>query len=120
MSSGGYLYRVQIVEYPQGALIPSPFDPDVMGQDPNWKPQGWQPSDYYVKRMGTERFIWPTTSREWKSRSSAARRKQLIESFGAKCIIQRSSEIRWPADGYERFGAELVALAKAIARGGDA
>lgn len=86
-----YLYRVQIVEYPAGAMV---FDAE-------WAPEGWAPSEEYLDRFGTGAFIWPTTNREWKSRSSAVKRKNLIEGFGAKCIIQRSVQIVWPEDGQE-------------------
>lgn len=101
MTTGGFLYRVQIVEYPEGALKRSEYDPDYSYPDPDWQPEDWKASHQYTEMLGTDRFIWPTTYKEWKSRSSAMRRKQLIESFGAKAIIQRSAEIVWPEDGQE-------------------
>lgn len=99
-----YLYRVQIVEYPAGSLIRDKFDGDYSDPDPHWRPDGWVPSRWYVERFDTTDFIWPTTRKEWKSRSSAMERKQLIESYGAKAVVQRSSEITWPEDGQERIG----------------
>lgn len=106
-----YLYRVQITEYPAGALAPDPFVPEWSEPDPDWKPEGWDPSPEYIARFGSRQFHWPTTNKEWKSRSSAMTRKKLIESYGAKAIVQRSSEIVWPSEGFQTIGDELVALA---------
>lgn len=104
---GRYLYRVQMVEYPEGALKRSTYDPDHLYVNPNWEPEGWAPDEEWVERFGRGTgadFFWPSTDKEWRSRSSAARRKELIESYGAKCIIQRSAAIAWPEDGHERIG----------------
>lgn len=115
MNSGGYLYRVQIVSYPEGALKRSEYDPDSFYEDPDWKPAGWAPDEEWVERFGRgtgTQFFWPSTHKEWKSRSSAMRRKKLIESYGAKCIVQRSAQIAWPSDGFESIGDDLLAAAK--------
>jgi hypothetical protein len=99
-----YLYRVQIVAYPEGALRPTYFDPDLMVEDPSWKPEGWAPDEEWIERFGKhtgDQFFWPSTDREYRSRSSAMKRKRLIESYGAKAIVQRSSRIVWPEDGQE-------------------
>lgn len=95
-----FLYRVQLVEYPKGATEDHGYDYTVL--DPEWTPEGWEADARYLETFGTSKFIWPSTNREYKSRSSAVLRKQLLESFGAKCIIQRSSQIVWPADGEEK------------------
>ena len=100
-----YLYRVQIIAYPEGALKPSPYCPDYSYPDPNWAPEGWNPDEEWIERFGRDtgsRFFWPKTDREFKSRSSAARLKKLVESYGAKAIIQRSAPIVWPAHGEEK------------------
>ncbi len=102
-----YLYRVQIVEYPKGALKQSSYDPDHWYVDLDWQPEGWAPDEEWIERFGRDtaaQFFWPSTYKEWRSRSSAMKRKRLIESFGAKCIIQRSAEIVWPEDGQEHVG----------------
>lgn len=115
-----YLYRVQIVEYPEGALLRDEFDGDYSYPDPSWRPEGWAPDREYLDRFGTKDFIWPTARKEWKSRSSAMKRKQLIESYGAKAIVQRSSEITWPEDGYERIDDALLAQLKTVRHPGGA
>ncbi|MEU9516826.1 hypothetical protein [Micromonospora sp. NPDC048169] len=100
-----YLYRVQIVEYPEGALLENPHYPGHLIENPGWQPEGWAPDEEWVERYGRHTgrdFYWPSTRREWRSRSSAMKRKQLIESYGAKAIIQRSAEIVWPEDGQEK------------------
>jgi hypothetical protein len=94
-----YLYRVQIVEYPEGAIEDQGEHYTTFASD--WEPEDWKPSHQYIETFGTSKFIWPTTYKEWKSRSSAVKRKELIESYGAKAIIQRSSRIVWPEDGQE-------------------
>ena len=105
MSTGGYRYRVQIVAYPEGALTQSIYDPDVLYPDRDWAPEGWNPAPEWVERHGRDTgsaFFWPNTEdREFKSRSSARRLKNLVESYGATAIIQRSAEVVWPADGQE-------------------
>jgi hypothetical protein len=100
----GFLYRVQILEYPEGALIRDPYVPDAMYENPHWRPEGWAPDEEWIERYGRHTgsdFYWPSTRKEWRSRSSAMKRKQLIESYGAKAIIQRSARIVWPEDGQE-------------------
>ena len=101
-----YLYRVQVTKWPEGSMKPDPFDPGFSRPDPNWAPEGWNPNPEWVERFGRDsgrRFFWPKTEgREFKSRSAARRLKNLIESYGAKAIIQRSAEIVWPEDGHER------------------
>ncbi len=98
-----YLYRVVIIEYPKGALVPSMYDPDTLIEDPDWEPEGWEATDEWIERFTHDRFFWPSTYKEYKSRSGAMARKKLIESYGAKCIVQRSSRIEWPDDGQERI-----------------
>lgn len=99
-----HLYRVQIVAYPKGALITDEMDPEWADPDPSWQPEGWDPSEAWIEicGRGSRDFFWPSTYREYRSRSSAVRRKKLIESFGATCIVQRSARIEWPADFEEK------------------
>lgn len=88
-----YLYRVVITEYPAGALIQAQYG---SYPDPDWKPEGWKADDEWTARFGTDGFFWPSTDREYKSRSGARTRAQLVERYGAKTVIQRSSLITWP------------------------
>jgi hypothetical protein len=97
-----YLYRVRITEYPEGALsVADPRWPDYLVPDRDWEPEGWDPDPEWIERHGRDtgrKFYWPSTDREFKARSTARRLKNLIESYGAKAVIQRSSEITWPDD----------------------
>ncbi|MEV6555922.1 hypothetical protein AB0M22_09410 [Nocardia sp. NPDC051756] len=99
---------MRIVEYPEGALIADERDPRCGEPDPDWEPQGWDPDEYWTDThgRGSTEFFWPTTYKEWRSRGPAVKRKNLIESFGARCIIQRSAAIEWPEDGEEKVPTE--------------
>ncbi|NEW33795.1 hypothetical protein GV791_14650 [Nocardia cyriacigeorgica] len=100
-----YLYRVQIIEYPEGALIVDEHEPDAMNLNPDWQPPGWDPSPEWVERFGGVTggaFFWPKTDREYRSRSSAVKLRRLVESYGATAIVQRSAPIIWPGHGQER------------------
>lgn len=95
-SGGYYLYRVVITKYPDGSLFYYTDGDEEFGQiDPNWEPEGWSPDEYWVAHHGSK-FFWPSTKREYRSKSSAQSRARLIESFGAFTTIQRSSLITWP------------------------
>lgn len=109
--SAQFLYRVQIVEYPAGSWADVEYG---SYPNPDWEPDGWAPDEEWIERFGRitgAQFFWPTTSKEWRSRSSAVKRKKLIESYGARCIIQRSSRISWPAEGFEDTANELLSVA---------
>jgi hypothetical protein len=96
-----YLYRVRIAKYPEGALRPTSYCPDLMEINPDWEPEGWDPHPRWVALYGRDTgssFFWPSTEREWRSRASARRLQRLLESYGATAVIQRSSEIVWPPD----------------------
>ncbi|WP_280320178.1 hypothetical protein [Nocardia wallacei] len=115
-----FLYRVQIVEYPEGALITDENDPRCGEPDPDWKPEGWDPEEYWIDThgRGSANFFWPSTYKEWRSRGPAVARKALIESYGAKAIVQRSAEIVWPEDGFETVLDGLRARAGLLREGG--
>lgn len=95
--SGDYLYRVRVTSYPKGAWEPI-GDPeaDMWIPTPGWRPPGWRPQGEYVRLHGTDEFVWPTTSHVWASYSTAKKRANLIESFGAIAVVERSSRITWP------------------------
>lgn len=102
-----YLYRVQITSMPRGSTWEEelPDGETIGGIDEDWVPPGWEPNEEWTARHGGN-FFWPSTRREYKSRSAAKARARLIESFGATCIVQRSSAIEWPEDGQERITSE--------------
>ncbi|BBY78892.1 hypothetical protein H7I53_18230 [Mycolicibacterium pulveris] len=100
--SGDYLYRVRVVRYPDGAFEPvGPFDPEhpedaIWEPVPGWRPPGWRPTGNYTQIMGTDEFVWPVTNKVYASRATAKKRADLIESFGASVVVERSSRITWP------------------------
>lgn len=102
--SGDYLYRVRVTRYPDGAFEPvSPVDPefpeDTMWDPvPGWAPPGWRPAGDYAQIMGTTEFVWPVTNKVYGTRSTAKKRADLLESFGATAVVERSSRITWPED----------------------
>lgn len=99
-----YLYRVQITSMPKGSTWEEelPDGETIGGIDYDWTPPGWEPNEDWAAQHGGN-FFWPSTRREYKSRSAAKERARLIESFGATCIVQRSSPVEWPEDGAERI-----------------
>ncbi|MBF6368372.1 hypothetical protein IU469_22000 [Nocardia puris] len=105
------MYRVQVTSWPQGSMRQDPHDPDCSYPDRSWRPPNWSPSPQWVGRYGGDTgdaFFWPKTDRWYRSRSSAARLRKLLESYGATAIIQRSAPILWPHDGYEHVGEHLL------------
>lgn len=100
--NGDYLYRVRIVRYPDGSWEPaSAVDPDhpedaVWMPVPGWRPPGWRPVGNYTQIMGTDEFVWPVTNKVYASRATAQKRADLLESYGATAVVERSSRISWP------------------------
>jgi hypothetical protein len=92
-----YLWRVRVTSYPEGA-----FTPEVEGDDgwhvptPGWSPPGWSPDEGYVEILGTTEFIWPVTNRSYGSRSTAKKRADLLQRYGATVVIERSERVMWP------------------------
>lgn len=97
---GGYhLYKVVITKYPEGALYFYDVGDDTYGEpDRDWRPDGWEPDEEYRERFG-DRFYWPSTKFEYKSKSAARSRARLIESYGATAKVIQSSLITWPEEG---------------------
>lgn len=99
------MYRVQIIDTPQFELRPC-FDRDrATGKQVYIDalcPVDWYPHQDYIDRFGTDKWIEPDTSGMWRSRSSAAMRRDLLNGAGYKAIVQRSAPVVWPADGRER------------------
>ena len=113
------VYTVEIIDYPEASLIWKTEDevagwerdcylvelPRVGGRAlygyPNsaWQPEGWieyaEDNDIRNRHNGApSAFFWPDTTRIYKSRSSAARRKRLIEQWGATAEIYES-DLAW-------------------------
>ena len=94
--SGDYLYRVTVTSYPEGAFTCLNEDADIWIPTPGWQPNGWRPVGNYTEIMGTSEFIWPVTSHVYGARSTAEKRRKLLESYGATTVVERSSRITWP------------------------
>lgn len=52
--------------------------------------------DLYTQIMGTDEFVWPVTNKVYGSRSTAEKRRKLLESYGATAVVEQSSRITWP------------------------
>lgn len=95
--TGDYLYRVRVTAYPPG----SHQDIDCGGEThtvpvEGWQPPGWRPRGNYTQMLGTTEFVWPVTTAVYGSRSTAKKRADLLQSYGAATVIERSSRITWP------------------------
>lgn len=100
---GHFLYRVVITKYPEGSWAHDVIDGvDHSWIDEDWVPDGWVPDEEWIARHG-QRFFWPSTKFEYKSKSSARSRARLIESYGAETRVDQSSLITWPADDTEEM-----------------
>jgi hypothetical protein len=94
-----HLYRVRITEYPNGSVEPVHYPGDDEPQwvpVSGWAPPGWKPEGNYIKMLGTSKFVWPSTKKLYRSRSTANKRANLLRSFGATVVIERSNKIVWP------------------------
>lgn len=104
--NGEYLYRVRVTRYPDGAFEPIEIDPDhpedaIWIPVPGWAPPGWRPGGRYVEILGTSEFVWPVTNKVYASQSTAKKRADLLESYGATAVVERSSRIVWPEEDVE-------------------
>ncbi len=111
-----YLYRAQILDYPEFEEYFA-FDNRVTaGEECVWeRPVGWEPSEWYVERFKTNKFFEPDTSKFYRSRSSAKDRVDLLNSMGYRAIVQRSAPVEWPADGKEKMqSGQALEVAKAV------
>lgn len=101
-----FMYRVQIVDTPQFELR-SCFDTDRDTGEQRYIdapcPVDWYPHQDYIDRFGTDKWIEPKITSMWRSRSSAAMRRDLLNGAGYTAIVQRSAPVVWPADGQERM-----------------
>lgn len=91
-----YLYRVRVLSYPEGSHHPNELDPDYLDPVEGWAPEGWRPEGRYVEMLGTSEFVWPVTNKVYHSRSTAKKRADLLELYGATVVVERSSRIVWP------------------------
>ena len=113
------VYTVEIIDYPEASLVWKTDDEiaswesdSYVGElhrdngevlygflDPTWQPEGWteyaEDNDIRNRHNGApSAFFWPDTTRIYKSRSSATRRKRLIEQWGATAEIYEA-DLAW-------------------------
>lgn len=99
-----YVWQLE-VEYPAEAYYEHPFMGRVL--DPTWRPAAWVADDEYVSRFGSEAFVWPSVRRFYLSRSSAVRRANLLESYGAQVRLLRSQPLEFVERDYKHSGRPL-------------
>ena len=98
--TGDYLYRVRVLTYPAGSHHEVDYGGELWTEPvPGWQPPGWRPFGQYTQMLGTEQFVWPVTNKVYGSRATAKKRADLLESYGATAVVERSSRITWPEDG---------------------
>lgn len=97
------MYRVRVIEEPLFETRPC-FDTTggARYEIDARCPVGWYPNDTYIARFGTDKWIEPDTTGMWRSRSSAAMRRDLLNAAGYMAIVQRSAPIAWPSGHQER------------------
>lgn len=94
MARKTYAYRLEVT-YPEGS------------QEPDWEPSAWpeicKERGWYEEAYGASTWPdWPgwatwTKRKTYLSGSAAAKRKKLLERFGATVTMIRSLPIEWPA-----------------------
>lgn len=112
-----HLYRVGIVSQPEWEERWC-FDTNHEGErvEGYWPcPVDWVPSDEYVDHFNTNKWVEPALDKAWRSRSSAASRRDILNEAGYLAFVQRSAPIVWPEEGQERVNdSETAQVAKAI------
>lgn len=96
MSNPRFLYRVRVLSFPEGSHRPCEWDDEQCEPVEGWAPPGWRPEGRYVEMLGTSDFVWPVTNKVYMSRTTAKKRAELLISYGATAIVERSSRITWP------------------------
>lgn len=95
--SGDYLYRVRVTSYPAGSHEEVDYGGEIVTVPVDgWQPPGWRPAGNYTQMLGTSEFVWPVTNQVYGSRTTAKKRADLLESYGAAAVVERSSRIEWP------------------------
>lgn len=108
-----YMYRAHVVEAPEFDDYIA-FDERTGEKAVEWsRPVGWAASAAYVERFRTNKFFEPNTDKWFKSRSSAKRRVDLLNSMGYVAIVQRSAPVQWPKYRQERV-PEKANVAEAL------
>lgn len=108
-----YMYRAHIIDYPEfeGYIA---FDERTGEEAVEWgRPVGWQAGPEYIERFKSNKFFEPNTDKWFRSRSSAKRRVDLLNSMGYVAIVQRSAPVQWPKDGQGRV-REKANVAEAL------
>lgn len=97
-----HLYRVRVISFPEGSRTSVTYGLGTDWQEtqmvpvPGWAPPGWRPEGNYVEILGTSEFVWPVANKTYHSRSTAKKRADLLNSFGAVAFVERSNLIVWP------------------------
>ncbi len=97
-----YVWKLD-VEYPEESLFLEDAGPWLAGRRcADWTPKGWEPTEEYIERFQTDRFIWPAVRKFYLSRSAAVERALLLERYGAKVRLLRSKPIEFEERQFRR------------------
>ncbi|GAA1881585.1 hypothetical protein [Williamsia serinedens] len=89
------LWRVRVLSYPTGSHRFIDDEMDLMEPVPGWEPPGWRPEGRYVEMLGTSEFVWPVANNAYGSRSTAKKRADLLTSYGATVVLEKTKPIEW-------------------------
>lgn len=108
-----YVWAVQVTAMPEGSVL------EDGSFNPGWQPENWGEERASLKRAGIMRpseteFFWPAMDKVYMARSTAKKRADLLERYGAKATVVRS-RLKWettdgePVEMYAYLDDEEVA-----------
>lgn len=88
-----YVWAVEVTAMPEGAFT------DDGRPTPGWEPPNWAEERASLKRANLMRpeeteFFWPSMDKIYMSRSTAKKRADLLERYGATAHVVRS-KLNW-------------------------
>lgn len=88
-----FVWSVRVTAMPEGSIR------EDGSFDPAWAPENWTEEMASLKRAGIMRpeetdFFWPVMDKVYMARSTAKKRAELLERYGATASIVRSP-LKW-------------------------
>lgn len=90
-----YVWAVEVTDMPEGSIA------EDGSFTPGWEPKNWPEERAALKRANLMRpdedeFFWPVMDKTYMSRSTAKKRAELLERYGATARVVRG-RIEWEA-----------------------